>query len=143
MKVHRFAAGWPAILLFIGLLFCPACGTEKEYAAGLVGGYDKAKATGTAADMKAIGSALAAYQLDYDDYPMASGIDALVQELSPDYIRIASARDKWGQPFVYSASTAGYRLVSKGDDGREGTEDDLVLENGRLTKTPPGFGPSF
>ena len=43
---------------------------------------------------------------------------------------------------IYRATPAGYRLVSKGDDGREGTEDDLVLENGRLT-TPSGSGLSF
>lgn len=139
MKGYRSMAGWPVILLVLGLLFFPACGTEKEYAAGLVSGYDKAKATGTAADMRAIGAALSAYQLDHGDYPMAGGIDTLVQQLSPDYIRMASARDKWGQPFVYSANAMGYRLVSKGDDGREGTEDDLVLEDGRLTKLPPGF----
>ncbi len=29
-----------------------------------------------------------------------------------------------------------------GHDGVEGTEDDLVFEEGRLTQTPPGFGPS-
>lgn len=143
MNRPRPLYGFSVVLLVMGLLLLGGCGTEKEYASGLVSGYDRAKATGTAADMKAIGSALSAYQLDNGDYPSVSGIDALVKELSPDYLRMASARDKWGQPFGYSASANGYRLVSKGHDGVEGTEDDLVFEDGRLTKTPPGFGPSF
>jgi len=132
-----------AILLLFVLLLFPACGTEKEYAGSLVTTFDKAKATGTAADMKAIGAALSAYRLDHGDYPSVSGIDALIAELNPDYLRASVRRDKWGQPFSYNDNATGYRLVSPGEDGREGTEDDLVLEDGRLTKTPPGFGPSF
>lgn len=135
--------GLSAVLLVLGLILAGGCGTEKEYASGLVGGYDQAKATGTAADMQAIGRALAAYQLDNGDYPSAAGIDALCGQLSPDYMRLGSTADKWGNQFSYSVRGAGYRLVSKGDDGREGTEDDLVLEDGRLTQTSPGIGPSF
>jgi len=142
MWFHRFA-GVVAAMLVLGLLVAAGCGTEKEYAGNLVETYDKAKATGTAADMKAIGTALSAYRLDHGDYPSAGGIDALAAELSPDYLRIAATRDKWGRPFNYSAGPLGYTLVSTGEDGREGTADDLVLEDGRLTRTPPGFGPSF
>ena len=106
MNRPRPLYGLSVVLLVMGLLIAGGCGsgkeqasdTEKEpagimqeYASGLVSGYDRAKATGTAADMKAIGAALSAYQLDHDDYPRVSGIDALVQALSPDYLRMASA----------------------------------------------------
>jgi hypothetical protein len=143
MNGHRAPAATAATLLLLVLLLCPGCGTEKEYAGNLVKTYDKAKATGTAADMKAIGAALSAYRLDHGDYPSVNGIDGLIAELSPDYLRMAARQDKWGNAFDYSAGVTGYRLVSRGEDGREGTEDDLVLEDGRLTATPPGFGPAF
>lgn len=143
MNRHRPLYGFSAALLVFGLLFFGGCGTEKEYASNMVSTYDRAKATGTEADMKAIGAALSAYQLDHGDPPSVNGIDALVRELSPDYIRIAAAQDKWGHPFEYSSSSVGYKLVSIGHDGIKGTEDDLVFEDGRMTQRPPGFGPSF
>ncbi len=159
MNRHRPLYGFSAALLVLGLVLLGGCGTGKgnaadaekenapdmlqEYASGLVSGYDRAKATGTEGDMKAIGTALAAYQLDNDGYPSVSGIDALMQELSPDYLRIAAAQDKWGHPFEYSSSATGYKLVSIGHDGIKGTEDDLVFEDGRMTQRPPGSGPSF
>jgi hypothetical protein len=137
MKNHGFKACWPAALLVIGSLLVFACGTEKEYASSIVSTYDRAKATGTEADMKAIGAALSSYQLDNDDYPSVSGIEALGRELKPDYIRMIPARDKWGHPFEYSSSSLGYKLVSIGHDGIKGTEDDMVFEDGRLTQKPP------
>ena len=35
--------------------------------------------------------------------------------------------DAWGQPFVYRRDGEGYTLSSKGPDGQEGTEDDVLL----------------
>lgn len=142
MRFNRFAFV-AATLLAAGLLSAVGCGTEKEYAGNLVETYDKARATGTAAEMKVIGTALSAYRLDHGDYPAVSGIDALAAELGPDYLRLAVTQDKWGRPLKYSAGPGRYRLVSTGEDGLEGTADDLVFEDGRLTQAPPGFGPSF
>jgi hypothetical protein len=143
MNHRRPLCGFSAVLLVLGLSFFAGCGTEKEYASSMVSTYDLAKATGTEADMQAIGTALAAYRLDNGDYPAVSGIDALVGVLSPDYIRIAAAQDKWGHPFEYSVSAAGYKLVSIGNDGIKGTADDLEFEEGRMTRKPPGSGPAF
>ena len=38
-----------------------------------------------------------------------------------------SEKDPWGQPYVYRPTPDGYRLLSKGSDLLEGTEDDVVL----------------
>ena len=142
MSRHRSMRTPPALLLIVGLLLLGACGTEKEYAGSLVNTYDKAKETGTAGDMRAIGQALTSYHQDPGGCPTAGAIDDLPRQLSPDYLRMGGTTDRWGNPLTYSATPAGYRLVSRGDDGREGTEDDLVLENGRL-QTPSGGGLSF
>jgi hypothetical protein len=142
MNRHRLLVGLPVVLLITGVLLLGGCGTEKEYAGSLVDTYDKAKETGTAGDMRAIGQALTSYQLDNGEFPSAGGIDTLLGQLSPDYLRMGASTDKWGNPLIYSATPGGYRLVSKGDDGREGTEDDIVLENGQL-RTPSGTGLSF
>ncbi len=142
MNGHRLPAGLPVILLILGLLLFPSCGTEKEYAGNLVKTYDKAKETGTAGDMQAIGKAITLFQMDNGDYPSAGGIDALLGQLNPDYLRMGANTDKWGNRLIYNVRPGGYRLVSKGDDGQEGTEDDLVLENGHL-KLPSGTGFSF
>ncbi len=142
MNGHRLPAGLPVILLILGLLLFPCCGAEKEYAGNLVKTYDKAKETGTVGDMKAIGQAITSYQMDNGDCPTAGGIDSLLGQLSPDYLRMGANTDKWGNRLIFNTTPGGYRLVSKGDDGQEGTEDDLVLENGQL-KTPSGTGLSF
>ena len=47
--------------------------------------------------------------------------------------------DLWGRQFEYRGSAAGYRLTSAGADGKPGTNDDLVVENG-VVRTAAAVG---
>jgi hypothetical protein len=40
--------------------------------------------------------------------------------------------DAWSREFDYKGESASYRLASLGPDGKPGTGDDIVFENGRL-----------
>jgi len=42
--------------------------------------------------------------------------------------------DAWSGELSYKGSAAGYRLSSPGPDGKPGTDDDIIFENGRLIK---------
>ena len=56
---------------------------------------------------------------------------ALTDILHPHYMDLLVREDGWGHPIVYQVTgPTTFRLVSPGPDGREGTNDDIVLQNG-------------
>jgi hypothetical protein len=128
------------VLLFLALLLFAGCGekpgttTGDDYARGLVSGFDRGREVGTAGEMRAVAEAMEAYRIDQGDFPAVGDWEALRQALTPDYARTLAGADRWGNPFRYASQGGGYRLVSCGGDGREGTADDLVLEDGRFTR---------
>ncbi len=90
----------------------------------------------TIAEISHIKTALATFEIDNSRFPTtAEGLDALVVA-PPDldrtwggpYLEMVPL-DKWGHPYVYTSpgnvDTTSFDLVSAGDDGVMGTEDDL------------------
>ena len=42
--------------------------------------------------------------------------------------------DAWSHEFEYKGTSASYRLASMGPDGKPGTGDEIVFENGQMIK---------
>jgi Type II secretion system (T2SS), protein G len=94
----------------------------------------KEKALRTSADLRAMATALEAYKREHGSYIEADTCSALIDNLSPKYIGSIIRLDAWSREFDYKGTGAAYRLSSLGADGKAGTSDDIVFENGRLVK---------
>ncbi len=82
--------------------------------------------------MQNLSAAVEKYRTTNGALPKAGDIVSLTDLLHPSYISVLVREDGWGNPLVYQASgDANFRLLSRGADGREGTTDDIVFENGR------------
>ncbi len=88
------------------------------------------KARRTTALLNQFAAGLKAYQQANGQYAKTNKIGELLDYLSPRYIPLPPRVDLWGKEFDYDGSATTYRLVSAGPDGRKGTNDDLILENG-------------
>jgi hypothetical protein len=84
----------------------------------------------TTALLNRFAEGLKAYQQDRGQYAVTDEISELLDYLSPRYIPLPPRFDLWGKEFEYDGTATNYRLVSAGPDGKKGTSDDLVLENG-------------
>jgi Type II secretion system (T2SS), protein G len=94
----------------------------------------KEKALRTGADLRTIGMALEAYRRDNGSYVSAESGAALMDHLSPAYLSSVIRIDVWAHELSYKGTATAYRLSSLGPDGKSGTDDDIVLENGQLVK---------
>jgi len=94
----------------------------------------KEKALRTGADLRTIATALEAYRRDSGSYVQGDSSAALIDRLSPRYLSSVIRLDAWSGEFAYRGSADAYRLSSFGPDGKPGTDDDIVFENGRLVK---------
>lgn len=86
----------------------------------------------TTALLNKFADGLSAYQRERGQYVAAEKIGDLLDYLSPRYIAAPPPFDLWGKPLDYRGTAQSYRLTSGGPDGKVGTQDDLVLENGVL-----------
>jgi type II secretion system protein G len=94
------------------------------------------------ADLAAFKTALMAFEVDNERYPMTGeGLKALVTCPSPDLAKswtgpyiMKMQDDPWGHPFVYQgpeASKSGRpEVLSAGPDGAVGTKDDVAVSAG-------------
>jgi hypothetical protein len=94
----------------------------------------KEKALRTGADLRTIATALEAYRRDRGSYVQADSGSTLIDHLAPRYLSSIIRLDAWSHEINYNGSADAYRLVSVGPDGKPGTDDDIVFENGRLVK---------
>ncbi|HSQ20941.1 MAG TPA: type II secretion system protein GspG [Blastocatellia bacterium] len=94
----------------------------------------KEKALRTGADLRTIATALEAYRRDRGSYVQADSGSTLIDHLAPRYLSSIIRLDAWSRELNYNGSADAYRLVSMGPDGKPGTDDDIVFENGRLVK---------
>jgi hypothetical protein len=94
----------------------------------------KEKALRTAADLRTLATALEAYRRDNGSYVVADICSVLIDHLAPKYLSSIIRLDAWSHEFDYKGAIASYRLASLGPDGKSGTDDDIVLENGQLVK---------
>ena len=94
----------------------------------------KEKALRTTADLRTVATALEAYHRDGGGYVTAETGSALMDNLAPRYLNSIIRLDAWSHEVAYKGTAASYRLASLGADGKPGTDDDIVFENGRLVK---------
>lgn len=94
----------------------------------------KEKELRTGADLRTIATALEAFHRENGSYVQADTCSALMDNLAPRYVSSIIRLDAWSREFDYKGTAASYRLASQGPDGKSGTEDDIVFENGRLVK---------
>jgi hypothetical protein len=109
------------------------------------------KIKATMIDMKAIGSCIEDYILDFYKSPEAESFAELEKLLSPFYIKVLPLTDAWGNPFHYYHGTGddkdNYAIGSGGSDGKfdgfdqKGTYTDIygkdiIFSNGKFTFVP-------
>lgn len=101
----------------------------------LMGGVDTAKIDATKVQIKSLQSALELYRLDNARYPTTEqGLKALTEKPTSEpmptkwrkYID-EIPKDQWNNEYIYVApGTKGpYDIISAGQDGKAGTEDDI------------------
>lgn len=86
----------------------------------------QAKPTQARADINAYLSALSFYKINKGRYPSTQeGLQALVTSKAMSKINL----DPWGRDYLYrfpgKINTSEPEIISLGDDGKEGTEDDI------------------
>lgn len=92
----------------------------------------KEKTLRTTAELRTVATALEAYHRDGGAYVTAETGSALMDNLAPRYLTSVIRLDAWSRELSYKGTAASYRLASLGADGKPGTGDDIVIENGRL-----------
>ena len=97
----------------------------------------KEKALRTSAELRTIATALEAFRRANGSYVHADTCSALMDSLAPNYVSSIVRLDAWSHEFDYKGTAGSYRLASLGPDGKPGTDDDIVFENGRLLKGAP------
>jgi hypothetical protein len=93
----------------------------------------KEKILRTTADLRAIATALEAFHRDHGSYVQGTSGAVLMDNLAPRYIDRLIRTDAWSHEFEYGGGRSGYRLASPGPDGKPGTGDDIIYQNGKLT----------
>ena len=94
----------------------------------------KEKALRTGADLRTIATALEAYRREIGSYVQGDSGSVLIDHLAPRYLSSIIRLDAWSRELSYKSSASGYRLLSLGADGKPGTDDDIIFENGRPVK---------
>lgn len=94
----------------------------------------KEKTLRTAAELRTLATALEAFRRENGSYVQADSCSALIDRLAPRYLTSIIRLDAWSREFDYKGQAASYRLASLGPDGKPGSDDDIVFENGQLIK---------
>jgi len=112
----------------------------------MLNALDRARQRATMADMRSIGRAIEAYEVDNGFLP-ANGSDmaALGGVLIPYQINVVPQTDHWRNGYNYSSAPSEYTLESYGKDGIDGTNVtfatrfdfnlDIVFANGQFAST--------
>lgn len=126
-------------ILPAALLLAMACGgpdqekgVVEQAADAAVRGIDRARQERTLATLEELRLALERHQIDAGSYPAGSSLSGIAGRLSMLLPRVET-RDAWGGTLSYSSDGSTYRIVSPGEDGAAGTEDDITLRDGVFT----------
>jgi hypothetical protein len=88
------------------------------------------KAERARAELETVRAALEAFRRERGFYVVADSDSALMDHLSPSYIKRVVRLDPWSRPYRYAGTRDAYTLGSDGADGKEGTADDVTLHSG-------------
>ncbi|GAK57531.1 general secretion pathway protein G [Candidatus Vecturithrix granuli] len=86
----------------------------------LLTAIQRSKRSRTAADLRAIGTALGSYNVDNNQFPTSANAAALFTLLREQKHYQGSTADGWNNPYIYSGDANGYTLRSYGKDGAAG-----------------------
>jgi type II secretory pathway pseudopilin PulG len=113
----------------------------------LLNAIDRGKQKRSVADLRAVGTAIEAYRVDHDAYPVAHDFGELRETLTPQYLRMLPMMDGWGHAYHVSSSGTTYEIRSLGKDGvQQGCDggesgrfaDDICFRDGKFTQWPAG-----
>lgn len=136
---------WQTIfILVLSLPLALACGGGEEKgekgvveqaADAAVRGIDRARQERTLGTLEGLRLALERQQIDTGSYPAGSSLSGISGQLALLLPRVET-RDAWGNTMTYSSDGTTYRIVSAGEDGAFGTEDDITLHDGAFSVPP-------
>ena len=106
----------------------------------LLAAIQRSKRSRTAADIRAIGTGLGSYLVDYNFFPQTDA-DTMWTILKDEEYYSGSQKDGWNQPFIYTTSGGSiddYSIWSYGKDISQGYDDeefdsDIRYFNGQFT----------
>ena len=81
------------------------------------------------AELETIATALESFRRERGFYVEADSETALIDSLNPRYLHRVIRVDPWHKPYVYEGARDRFTLRSPGVDGKENTQDDLVVTN--------------
>ena len=103
---------------------------------------ERRRTTRTAATLRAIGTALGSYNVDWNLYP-AGNAAAMFSVLRTQGYYSGTTQDGWGREFhYYSEDGTTYTLSSYGKDGKKGDgrdkyyDLDIIFSNGQFVAPP-------
>jgi len=109
-------------------------GVAERAAAAAVRGVDRARKDRTVNRLEQIRLALDRYAIDHDGtLPAGGSLEAAAAALVPTYTPRLDVTDAWGATLTYSSDGRSYTVASPGEDGRTGSDDDVVLRDGAIT----------
>ena len=97
----------------------------------LLTAIQRSKQKRSMADMRAIGTALGSYQVDYDEFPIQAAGDFAIDHVGADYYG-GSTKDGWNLEYqYYSEDGSSYTMCSYGKDkdnaaATESFEEDIL-----------------
>lgn len=126
------------LALLLPLLLIPLMGIVAAIAVpNLLTAIQRSKRSRTAADMRAIGTALGSFQVDENQFPIQRTEGNLSNEILPGSYYEGVFSDGWQTPFRYVSDGKTYKLISYGKDkkaGKTSTEfdEDIIYADGRF-----------
>jgi general secretion pathway protein G len=125
MKVVRGESGFTLIemmlvVIIIGIL-------ASMVVPSFVRRSQEARIKATRGDIASLGTALNLFELDKGRYP--TSLSEMLTAHRPYFQGTAAPKDHWGNEYLYSSSGQQYMLRSRGPDGVEGTNDDILPAN--------------
>ncbi len=93
----------------------------------LVATLNEGRRRDTIATMKTLVAGIERFILEDGSLPPGKDIVELTNVLHPHYMKDLVRLDGWGRPLEYKPSGLTFRLVSRGPDGRLGTQDDILV----------------
>jgi general secretion pathway protein G len=93
----------------------------------LPGALDEAKRSRAGEELAALARALEKYRSDRGFYVSSDKEPILIDHLSPRYLSRVIRVDPWHNPYLYQGERDRFELRSSGPDGKENTQDDIVV----------------
>ena len=127
MKVLKAEGGFTLIemMLVVIIIWILASMVVPSF----VGRSRQARNKAAQGDIASLGVALDLFELDNGRYPNSLG-ELLTGSGQQKYLKAGTVpKDPWGNEYIYSGSGDTYTLKSRGADGVEGTDDDVLPSN--------------